>query len=120
MGTGVRDVPPLLFPTISYPSLRFRPLCYDYPTRFHQALTYLLSRFHERRSDCGAQIARACFRTSFAIGLKDSGAAVADQTIADAAVSPGEAPDITLRMGRHWRILVHAAHRAGRHDGLLP
>ena len=41
---------------------------------------------------------------------------MADQTIADAVVSPGEASDIALRLGGHWRILVRAAHRSSQHD----
>src|ERR1700731_4325742 len=40
----------------------------------------------------------------------------ADQTVAHAVVSPGDAPDIGLQLGRHWRILVRAAHRARQHD----
>ena len=41
---------------------------------------------------------------------------VADQTIADAVVRPGEAPDVALRLRRHWRVLIRTAHRASQHD----
>jgi hypothetical protein len=41
---------------------------------------------------------------------------VADQTIADAVVRPGEASDVALRLRRHWRVLVRTAHRASQHD----